>query len=80
MKPLDFVKTPRGGFAMITETHDGRASIDFIGSGYLYEKNAWWDESEVEVIDNLPHLLGRIACHPFGRGQADVDRIFKEDL
>ncbi len=78
MKPLDFVRTPEGALALITETHDGRASIDFIGSDWPYEKNAWWDESDLKVIDNLPHLIARMARHPFGQGMADVDRVFKE--
>ena len=80
MKPLDFVKTPKGAIAIIKETYgNGReASISFLGGGSpTGEKNAWWGESDgLEVIDNLPHLLSKMSCHPFGAGMEDVENTY----
>ena len=79
MKPLDFVKTPKGNIAIITETNNlgAQASITFIGrQNPDNEKNAWWYSNELEVIDNLPLLLAYSTAHPFGQGRADADRAF----
>ena len=67
MKPLDFVVTPKGAFAIITETWDGgkAASIDFIGPSHG-EKNAWWHEEGHGIpefcvcVDPLPQLQLRV--------------------
>lgn len=81
MKPLDFVRTPKGAIAMITETNDGgkQASIRFLGGGNpTGEKNAWWHEGEgLEFIDSLPHLLASCTAHPFGSGWKDADDAFQ---
>jgi hypothetical protein len=74
MKPLDFVRTPKMGVAMVTETTvtDGkvRASISYIGGGNpTEEKNQWWEEHELQVLDNFPSLLSRNMAHPFGDGK-----------
>ena len=80
MKPLDFVKTPKGAVAIIRETNGngGQASIDFLGGGNpTGEKNAWWGENDgLKVIDNLPHLLAKMSCHPFGAGREDVENTY----
>ena len=60
MKPLDIVKTPKGGIAIITETNDKgqSASIDFITTLNPHrERNVWWDKKELKVIDSLPRLI-----------------------
>lgn len=77
MKPLDFVRTPKGAIAIITETgHNGdKASISFIGES-ASEKNAWWDDGELTIIDNLPSLLARNLCHPFGDGRKDALKCY----
>ncbi len=81
MKPLDFVRTPEGAVALVTETNGpynglGRqASITFIGA-HRGEKSAWWDEDELVVIDSLPRLLAHCTAHPFGRGKVDVEKFF----
>jgi len=79
LKPLDFVKTPKGQIAMVTETNNGgkQASIWFIGKqNLLGEKNAWWDIDELSVIDSLPHLIAICTAHPFGSGRKDVEQFF----
>jgi len=82
MKSLDFVKTPKGGFALIKEIgeYDGgkiQASITFIGDlNPGKEKNAWWKEGELEVIDNLPSLLARELPHPFGDGKVHALKAY----
>lgn len=79
MKALDIVKTPEGGIAFITETLNGgkEASITFInGLNIGGEKNAWWPERDLEVIDSIPRLLANATCHPFGHGKEDVEKFF----
>jgi hypothetical protein len=70
VKPLDFVKTPKGNIAIIVEMSGSGASIEFIGNidRFKREKSAWWDAEELVVIDNLPNLLTRSLAHPFGGG------------
>ena len=79
MKALDIVRTPKGGIAFITETNrEGKkASINFIGDlNPGDERNAWWDESELVVIDSLPRMIAMATYHPFGRGKSDVEKFF----
>lgn len=87
MKPLDFVKTPKGGIAIITEVNFGQGldyssdydqcSISFIGDNDTGEKNAWWDNSDgLVVIDNLAALLARKLIHPFGKGKVPAEYYY----
>lgn len=80
MKPLDFVKTPKGGIAIITEKNlsnnytDGKTrgtySLTYLnGCNASREHNAWWDEEDLTLLDSLPQLLARNLCHPFGQGK-----------
>ena len=75
--PLDFVKTPSGNLALVTETNgDGEEiSLDYIEQN-VYEKNAWWNSSELTVVNSLPYLLARRMRHPFGTGLKDVEYAF----
>lgn len=78
MKPLDFVKTPKGNFAIIREVSESGASIEFIGEVPMFnrEKSAWWDAEELQIIDSLPNLLARTMSHPFGAGDSAGDKHF----
>lgn len=82
MKPLDFVRTPKGNVALITETNGegSAASITFIGHPNPMEHNAWWIEAELTVLDNLPRMLARGMCHPFGQGEDDAVAAFPGEL
>jgi len=79
MKPLDFVKTPMGAVAIILEVTEGngvsKASIAFIGKP-TKEKNAWWEKSELTVIDNLPRVLAYNLAHPMGNGKQHASKYF----
>lgn len=75
MKPLDFVVTPEGAFALVNEVTEGGVSITFIGES-KGEKNAWWNPAQLKVVDNLPNLLARKIAHPFGDGRKYVDTYF----
>lgn len=69
MKTLDFVRTPGGSIAFITQmsTYQNKENkiihkynIEFLGEeNSAHEKHAWWSENELKVIDNLPSLLAR---------------------
>lgn len=75
IKVLDFVITPEGAVAFVDETNNGgsRVSLTYLGGGRQNgERNAWWDASDLKVIDNLPSLLSRNLCHPFGDGKNDA--------
>ena len=79
-KPLDIVRTPKGALAMVTEVgEDGQSAIDYLG-GYdiaaTSEKNAWWAESELTVLDSIPRLLANAMAHPFGANKHQGDRFF----
>jgi hypothetical protein len=79
MKALDIVKTPGGGIGFITETNNNgkEASIEFIkGLNPNHERNAWWSEKELTVIDSIPKMIAMATAHPFGRGKEDVERFF----
>lgn len=79
MKALDIVRTPKGGIAFIAETngHGKLASITYIGDlNPGGEHNAWWDESELTVIDSIPKMLASATAHPFGTGKEDVKAFF----
>jgi hypothetical protein len=80
MKALDIVRTPKGAIGFITETKDNgqTASINFIGdTNKEWEKNAWWDLGELEIIDSIPKMVATAMCHPFGQGHKDVLSNFK---
>lgn len=83
MKPLDFVRTHEGAIGLVVETNDGgkMASVAFV---YIPEevsilKNAWWDKSELRVVNNLPYLLANNLYHPFGRGREDVEKFYPKE-
>ena len=82
MKTLDFVRTPKGAIAFVTETNDAglKASITFIGPNTTNERNAWWNIYELTVIDSLPRLLAASTAHPFGTGREDVNQFFGNRL
>lgn len=79
MKALDIVRTPKGGIGFITETNYSgkKASIRYIGDLNIgKEHNAWWDVSELTVIDSIPKMLAIAMAHPFGDGRKDADSLF----
>jgi hypothetical protein len=83
IKPLDIVKTPKGGIAMITECSPAndnfkvnRYSISFIENPG-HEHNAWWHETELKFLSSIPILIAKAMCHPFGDNAEKVESIFK---
>ena len=78
MKALDFVRTPKGALALVTETNNAgkSASITFVGCCETGEKNAWWDANDLAVVDSLPRLLAVCTAHPFGTGSKDAESFF----
>jgi hypothetical protein len=78
-KPLDFVETPEGAVAIISNVdYEGKASIEFLYEPHGDEPNAWWNPGMLEVINSLPRLLARMAAHPFSSngGAEALDRFF----
>lgn len=75
MKPLDFVKTPKGAIALVMEIRGNDVSIEYIGES-KGEKNAWWVSNQLKVIDSLPNLLARKMAHPFSHGRESVNTFF----
>lgn len=67
IQPLDFVKTPKGAIAIVdgVSTMQGKVNVSITFIGYNdTERNAWWREDELEVIDSLPHILAKTMAHP----------------
>lgn len=73
MRPLDIVKSKKGGYGVIVEVsepHNGlpqQASIDwFIYKG---DYSAWWSEEEgIEIVGNIPAILAKAMADPSGAG------------
>lgn len=85
LKPLDFVKTPGGGIAIVKETHDfiyidGKPHHKEASLTYIYdpshERTAWWDERELAILTSLPRILADTMRHPFGDGYKDAKAAF----
>jgi len=71
-KPLDIVRTPKGGIAVITETSlptenfkIPRHSIDYITNPGR-EHNAWWNDGDLTFLHSIPAILVSAMAHPFG--------------
>lgn len=57
-KPLDIVRTPDGGIAVVTAVSErGVSSVHFLDGNSKYEKSAWYEPGEITVVDSLPHIL-----------------------
>lgn len=71
LKPLDFVATPKGAVALVTEVNviQGTTSYSirfFSRTNHTGEKCAWWyDDEGLIYLDNLPNLLASGLVHPF---------------
>ena len=82
IKPLDIVRTPKGGIAMVSECsvasenyNINTYSVDFI-INTEHEHNAWYLEKELEYLASIPILISKAMCHPFGNNAEDVEKIF----
>ena len=80
IRPLDFVLTPKGNIALVDETNGDdesvEVSITFINPEHGGERNAWWREEELKVINSLPYILADGMRHPFGRGYITAKKHF----
>lgn len=79
MRPLDIVRTPGGGIAVITETNGVTASIDYItGCNPKEEHNAWWNVKDLKVLDSIPAMLANRMAHPFGDNKKQGTKFFRQ--
>lgn len=78
MKPLDIVRTPKGAYALVTETDGDETAIQFFARGpETDEKNAWWEpEDGLVVVDSIPRMLAEALAHPFGTNAKLADKHF----
>ena len=80
IRPLDFVLTPEGNIALVKETNEDaesiKVSITFINPEHGEERNAWWREEDLKVINSLPYILANGMRHPFGKGQITAKKHF----
>lgn len=81
IKPLDIVRTPKGGIGLITECSipspnfpKNRYSIRFIENKHN-EHNSWYLEEELEYLCSLPVLFAESMCDPFGNNAQHVKRL-----
>lgn len=81
LQPLDFVKTPDGGIAIVTERNPaGNGLPERYSITYIYKSgmNAWWSGSDLEYLTNLPLLLAEGLTHPFSSyGKSEAQKTFK---
>ena len=80
IRPLDFVLTPEGNIALVDETNENdgliEVSITFINPEHGRERNAWWKEEDLKIINSLPYILADGMRHPFGKGYITVKKHF----
>ena len=80
IRPLDFVLTPEGNIALVNETNENNGlieiSIIFINPEHREERNAWWKEEDLKVINSLPYILADGMRHPFGKGLITAKKHF----
>lgn len=80
IRPLDFVLTPKGNIALVDETNGDdesvEVSITFINPEHGGERNAWWREEELKIINSLPYILADGMRHPFGSGHITAKKHF----
>lgn len=81
IKPLDIVKTPNGGIALVTEctpanenVNVNQYSVDYI-TNPKHERNAWWQERELTKLSSLTVMIAKAMCHPFGLNEKYVEQI-----
>ena len=78
LKAFDFVRTPKGGIAIVKETvgEGEEASIVFVTENKGKEKSAWWYSNELVVINNLMLLFAENLANPTGSGRNDARKFF----
>ena len=79
LQPLDIVKTPGGGLAIVTEVcDDGYISIDYLNDcNPQNEKNSWWTKNDgLVLVDRLPRVISNALAHPFGSNKEQGDVFF----
>lgn len=80
MRPLDIVRSPRGGVGLVTEVGEhGEVSVTFFQNAYAGEKTAWWSQDELTWLDSLPRVLANRLAHPFGQNRRQGDREFSQN-
>lgn len=83
IKPLDIVRTPKGGLAIVTECSfaDDNWQINRYSINYIEnpknEHNAWWMEGDLTYLASIPIFIAEAMCHPFGNNKKDVKEIMK---
>ena len=82
IRPLDLVRTPQGGLALVTEFSPATDSLKFNRYSVIYvenpgkEYNAWWFEDELTFLCSIPVLIAEGMCHPFGNNIDHVKEAF----
>lgn len=77
-QPLDIVKTPKGGMAIIKEISGGSASIRyFLDCNPKNEHDAWWGKNDgLVVVDSLPRILANCMVNPMGDAKDQGSKFF----
>lgn len=63
------------GIVTEVSSNGASASVSWLISGTDL-KAAWWDESELEVINNLAIVLSNQMAHPFGNNGRQGERVY----
>ncbi len=62
---------------IITETDGEKAAVKWLDNP-CPQYNAWWNKSELQVINSLPRILAKAILHPFGTTDSGglIDQVF----
>lgn len=70
------VSTTHVGIVVEVQGVSGNCSIDWIGKDPNPPHNAWWEQSDLELMDSLPSIIARNMVHPFGNNAQYVEEQF----
>lgn len=60
---------------IVTETNGHDCHIEWFDKGTGLH-NAWWDEKDLEVVNNLVVILADCMSHPFGTNTKQGEKFF----
>ena len=68
----------RNNIGLVTETNGVSAHVEWLIKGTTL-KNAWWDLSDLEVVNNLAVLVSDRMAHPFGGNTEQGEKAYGKE-
>lgn len=75
--PWDIVRTPNNFIAVVIETDGESSCIAYFANqpGRDYEKVAWWQEGELEILGSVIETLVNACAHPFSTNRVQGTKL-----